>query len=197
MRASFHLHVIHDERLSVRCLSLRVCPSPVSLRRLTLLLHTLPALCPALHLQCQQRRRETVAKAELTASYRQVRKHVCDQRVRQRKTEETYVPRGALEGLLRPADLGTQSLEESCHGGRDRRWARFATGGLWQRSRRQACGEGRITKYAVPTAEDTFAEDFGSLDITGGHVFTDGSGGTETKDPRFRRCGCGVASCCA
>ena len=32
-----------------------------------------------------------------------------------------------------------------------------------------------------------------SLDIVGGHVFTDGSGGTETKDPRLRRCGYGVA----
>ena len=27
----------------------------------------------------------------------------------------------------------------------------------------------------------------------GGHLFTDGSGGTETKDPRLRRCGHGVA----
>ena len=38
-----------------------------------------------------------------------------------------------------------------------------------------------------------FVEDFGSLDIMGGHVFTDGSGGAETKDPRLRRCGFGVA----
>ena len=45
----------------------------------------------------------------------------------------------------------------------------------------------------LPFAEQPFAEDFGSLDIAGGHVFTDGSGGTETKDPRLRRCGCGVA----
>ena len=29
VRASFHLHAIHDVCLSVRCLSLRVCPSPV------------------------------------------------------------------------------------------------------------------------------------------------------------------------
>ena len=36
-------------------------------------------------------------------------------------------------------------------------------------------------------------EDFGSLDIMGGYVFTDGSGGAETKDPRLRRCGFGVA----
>ena len=40
--------------MSVRCLSLRVCPSPVSLRRLPLLFITLPALRPAPHLQCQQ-----------------------------------------------------------------------------------------------------------------------------------------------
>ena len=40
VRASFHLHVIHDVCLSVRCLSLCVCPSPVSLRRLPLLFHS-------------------------------------------------------------------------------------------------------------------------------------------------------------
>ena len=45
----------------------------------------------------------------------------------------------------------------------------------------------------LPFAEQPFAEDFGSLNIAGGHVFTDGSGGTETKDPRLRRCGYGVA----
>ena len=45
----------------------------------------------------------------------------------------------------------------------------------------------------LPFAEQPFAEDFGSLDIAGGHVFTGGSGGTETKDPRLRRCGYGVA----
>ena len=43
----------------------------------------------------------------------------------------------------------------------------------------------------LPVA-DAFVEDFGSLDIMGGPVFTDGSGGAETKDPRFRRCGYGV-----
>ena len=32
------------------------CPSPVSLHLLVLLFHTLPVLCPALHLQCRQRR---------------------------------------------------------------------------------------------------------------------------------------------
>ena len=32
------------------------CPSPVSLRLLSLLFHTLLVLCPALHLQCRQRR---------------------------------------------------------------------------------------------------------------------------------------------
>ena len=64
-----------------------------------------------------------------TASYHLVRLHVCAQRVHQRKTEETSVPRGPLEGLLerlrchRLAGLGTQSPEDSCHGGRDRRWA--------------------------------------------------------------------------
>ena len=56
VRASFHLHVIHDVCLSVRCLSLRVCPSLVSLRGLLLLLLVLLVLCPALHLQCHQRR---------------------------------------------------------------------------------------------------------------------------------------------
>ena len=45
----------------------------------------------------------------------------------------------------------------------------------------------------LPVAEDPFVEDFVSLDIMGGHVFTDRSGGTETKDPRLRRCGYGVA----
>ena len=58
VRASFHLHVIHDVCLSVRCLSLRVCLSLVSLRRLLLFFLILPVLCPALHLQCQQRRRK-------------------------------------------------------------------------------------------------------------------------------------------
>ena len=47
VRASFHLHVIHDVCLSVRCLSLRVCPSPVSLCCLPLLFHTPPVLFPA------------------------------------------------------------------------------------------------------------------------------------------------------
>ena len=56
VRASFHLHVIHDVCLSVRCLSLRVCLSPVSLRLLTLLFHTLFDLYSALNLQCRQRR---------------------------------------------------------------------------------------------------------------------------------------------
>ena len=41
---SFHLHVIHDVCLSVRCPSLRVCPSPVSLCCLPLLFPLLPAL---------------------------------------------------------------------------------------------------------------------------------------------------------
>ena len=50
VRASFHLHAIHDVCLSVRCLSLRVCPSPVSLHRLFLLFLTPLVLCPALHL---------------------------------------------------------------------------------------------------------------------------------------------------
>ena len=45
----------------------------------------------------------------------------------------------------------------------------------------------------LPVANDPFVEDFGSLDIMGGHVFTDGSRGAETKDPRLRRCGFCVA----
>ena len=45
----------------------------------------------------------------------------------------------------------------------------------------------------LPVADDLFVEDFGSLDIMGGHVFTDGSRGAETKDPRLRRCGFGIA----
>ena len=45
----------------------------------------------------------------------------------------------------------------------------------------------------LPVADDPFVEDFGSLDIMGGHIFTHGSGGAETKDPRLRRCGFGVA----
>ena len=35
----------------------------------------------------------------------------------------------------------------------------------------------------LPVTDDPFVEDFGSLDMRGGHVFTDGSGGAETKDP--------------
>ena len=35
----------------------------------------------------------------------------------------------------------------------------------------------------LPVADGPFVEDFRSLDIMGGHVFTDGSGSTETKDP--------------
>ena len=35
----------------------------------------------------------------------------------------------------------------------------------------------------LPITNEPFVEDFGSLDIMGGHVFTDGSGGVETKDP--------------
>ena len=51
VRISLHPHAIHDVTcLSVRLLSLRVC------RRLPLLFHTLPVLCPALHLQCRHRR---------------------------------------------------------------------------------------------------------------------------------------------
>ena len=42
---------------------------------------------------------------------------------------------------------------------------------------------------SLPTTED-FRRRFV---VIGGHVFTDGSGGTETKDLRFRRCGYGVA----
>ena len=45
----------------------------------------------------------------------------------------------------------------------------------------------------LPVADDPFVEDFGSLDIIGGPVFTDGCAGAETKDPRHRRCGFGVA----
>ena len=60
VRASFHLHVIHDVCLSVRWLFL-VCLFVFvfllfSLRRLPLVVHTLPVLCPALHLQCPHRR---------------------------------------------------------------------------------------------------------------------------------------------
>ena len=35
----------------------------------------------------------------------------------------------------------------------------------------------------LPVADEPFVENFGSLDIVGGHIFTDGSGGAETKDP--------------
>ena len=56
VRVSFHLHAIHD----VVCFSVRwlsyVFLSPVSLRLLPLLFHTELVLCPALHLQCRQRR---------------------------------------------------------------------------------------------------------------------------------------------
>ena len=40
--------------------------------------------------------------------------------------------------------------------------------------------------------DEPFVEDFGSLHIMGGHIFS-GSGGAETKDPRLKRCGYGVA----
>ena len=56
VRVSFHLHPIHD----VMCLSVRwsflVSLSPVSLRLLLLLFHTLPVSGPAHHLQCRHRR---------------------------------------------------------------------------------------------------------------------------------------------
>ena len=80
-------------------------------------------------------RRPSAMRESYTASYHLVRLHVCTQRVRQRKTEETSVPREPVEGLLdrlrchRPPGLTIQSLEGSCHGGRDRRWAHFTTGG--------------------------------------------------------------------
>ena len=41
----------------------------------------------------------------------------------------------------------------------------------------------------LPVVNDPFVRIY----IMGGHVFTDGSGGAETKDPRLRRCGHGVA----
>ena len=56
MRASFHLHVIHGERLIVCSLLLpRSVFLRVSLRLLPLLFHTLPALWPALLFPCGQR----------------------------------------------------------------------------------------------------------------------------------------------
>ena len=70
MRASFHLHFIHDERLIVRSLllprSVFLC---VSLRRLPLLFHTLPALWPALLLSCGTAPRETPAAPSPNEEY--------------------------------------------------------------------------------------------------------------------------------
>ena len=56
VRASFHLHVIHDVCLIVRWLFLRYVLLRVSFRCLPLLFHTLPVLCLALHFQCRHRR---------------------------------------------------------------------------------------------------------------------------------------------
>ena len=57
VRISLHPHAIHDVTcLSVRLLCLRVCLSPVSLPLLPCLFHSLPVLCPALHLQCRHSR---------------------------------------------------------------------------------------------------------------------------------------------
>ena len=57
MRISLHPHAIHDVTcLSVRLLSLRVRLSLVPLPLLPLLLHSLPNLCLAHHLQCPHRR---------------------------------------------------------------------------------------------------------------------------------------------
>ena len=69
MRASFHLHVVHDERLIVRSLLLpRSVFLRVSLRRLPLLFHTLPVLCPANHLQCGQRQGKHLLRLRLMRS---------------------------------------------------------------------------------------------------------------------------------
>ena len=57
MRASFHIHAIHDERLSVCSLLLpRFVLLRVSLLQLALLFPLLPVLCPELLLPCGQRR---------------------------------------------------------------------------------------------------------------------------------------------
>ena len=57
VRISLPPRAIHDVTcLSVRLLSLRVCPSLVSLPPLPFLFHSLPVLCPAHHLQCRHRR---------------------------------------------------------------------------------------------------------------------------------------------
>ena len=69
VRASFHLHVIHDVCLSFRCLSLRVCPSPVSLRCLLLLFLILLVLCPALPLQWSTALREITAAPSQKEEY--------------------------------------------------------------------------------------------------------------------------------
>ena len=56
VRISIHLHAIHD----VMCMNVRwlflVCLSPVSIILIPFLFHCPPVLCPALHLQCRQRR---------------------------------------------------------------------------------------------------------------------------------------------
>ena len=50
-----------------------------------------------------------------------------------------------------------------------------------------------VSRRVTGVAEDPFVDDFGSLHIKGGHVFTEGSVGAKTKDTRLRRCGYGVA----
>ena len=81
-------NTLHDSRRATQCVCMRAsfipsschpwcrpflvtssfCPSPISLRWLSLLFHTLPALWPALHLQCQRRRGNYLLRLRTTRS---------------------------------------------------------------------------------------------------------------------------------
>ena len=46
-----------------------------------------------------------------------------------------------------------------------------------------------VSRRGTDTSEGPFVENFDVLNIIGGHIFIDGSGDTEIKDPHLRRCG--------
>ena len=92
------------------------------------------------------------ARGRDTAGYHLDRLHVRHLRLRQRKTKETSVPCGPLEGIVgcsrchRPASLGAQSSEKPCHGSRNCRWAHFYIGSPRQRGSRQIGCNGSLAE---------------------------------------------------
>ena len=98
---------IHDVCLSVLCLSIRVCPSPVSLRRLPLFFPDSTCTLTALHLQCQQRRWKQLLRLRTTRSSAPWRKTILP---RERAKQGVRLP-DQVQGflLLRRANLSTQA----------------------------------------------------------------------------------------